>query len=255
MRKRVLLLTCEHGGARVPARYRALFRSRAARAALQTHRGSDHGALELARALHRSLGAPLYHSSTTRLLVDLNRSLGHPALFSEFSRRLEPDERADLLARHYFPHRDAVESWIDQEVRHRHQVLHIGVHSFAPRVLGEVRHADLGLLYDPRRAPEMELCRAWKASLCALDPTVRVRRNYPFLGKANGFVTHLRALFGPHQYIGVELELNQAVLALPGAHRRFTRLIAESLTAALGTGGAVGHGARNPPSRHSSRRS
>jgi predicted N-formylglutamate amidohydrolase len=240
MSKRVLLLTCEHGGVRVPARYRALFRSRAARAALQTHRASDHGALELARALSSSLGAPLYHSNVTRLLVDLNRSLGHPALFSEFSRRLDRAGRADLLERHYFPHRDTVESWIEEQVRRRRQVVHIGVHSFAPRVRGQVRQADLGLLYDPGRASEVELCRAWKAAIEALGPTLRVRRNYPFLGKADGFVTHLRAHFGPKQYIGIELELNQALLARPGAKRRLAGLIAGSLTVALGRLGARG---------------
>lgn len=233
MSETALLLTCEHGGARVPARYRALFRSRAARAALRSHRGSDHGALRLARALRRSFGAPLYHSDVTRLLVDLNRSVGHPELFSEFSRRLDPAERADLLDRHYFPHRNGVESWIDAQIRSGRRVVHIGVHSFAPRLGREVRQADLGLLYDPGRAFEVELCRAWKGSIQALDPALRVRRNYPFLGKANGLVTHLRRRFGAEQYIGVELELNQALFTEPGAERQLRELIVESLGAAL----------------------
>jgi len=233
MSQPALLLTCEHGGARVPERYRALFRSQAAGAALRSHRGSDHGALGLARALRRSFGAPLYYSDVTRLLVDLNRSVGHPELFSEFSRRLSPAERADLLARHYFPHRNAVESWIDGQVRRRRRVVHVGVHSFAPRLRGEVRRADLGLLYDPGRASEVELCGAWKGSICTLDPALRVRRNYPFLGKANGLVTHLRGRFGAEQYIGVELELNQALLTRPGVERHLRAIIVESLRAAL----------------------
>jgi predicted N-formylglutamate amidohydrolase len=229
MTRRVLLLTCEHGGARVPARYRALFRSRAARQALRTHRGSDHGALTLALALRRSLEAPLYESRVTRLLVDLNRSLGHPQLFSEFSKGLDPAERSALLARHYFPHREAVESWIDGQVSRGRQVVHVGVHSFTPRVDGRTRIADLGLLYDPRRAAEAQLCRDWKAALQTLDATLRVRRNYPFLGKADGFVTHLRGIFGPRTYLGIELEVNQARLAAPRSRRRMAQSIAESL--------------------------
>ena len=44
-----LLLTCEHGGNRIPPEYRALFRG--ATAALASHRGWDPGALALARRL------------------------------------------------------------------------------------------------------------------------------------------------------------------------------------------------------------
>lgn len=233
MTRRVLLLTCEHGGAQVPSRYSALFQTRAAREALRTHRGSDHGALALARALHRSLGAPLFESTVTRLLVDLNRSVGHPQLFSEFSKPLDTAERAALLARHYFPHREAVESWIDEQVSRGREVVHIGVHSFTPRLDGQVRTADVGLLYDPARAGELQFCRDWKAALHALDATLRVRRNYPFLGKADGFVTHLRGIFPRRKYLGIELEVNQSRLAAPGPSRRLTRLIAESLAAVL----------------------
>ena len=110
-----VLLTCEHGGAEVPAKYRGLFRSRAAQSALRSHRGSDHGALWLAKTLQRSLRAPLLASTVTRLLVDLNRSLGHPQLFSEFSRPLDPAARVSLLESLYYPHRDRVESWIREQ--------------------------------------------------------------------------------------------------------------------------------------------
>lgn len=233
MSDRALLLTCEHGGARVPAAYASLFQSRAAHAALRSHRGCDHGALSLARSLERSLGAPLFASTVTRLLVDLNRSVGHPELFSALSRRLGPEERTGLLEAHYFPHRDRVQSWIEARARRGHCVLHIGVHSFAPRVDGKRRSADIGLLYDPSRPRERSLCGDWKAALESLDPVLRVRRNYPYLGKANGLVTHLRAAFGPRRYLGIELEANQALLATRAGRRRAARSIGTSLAQIL----------------------
>jgi predicted N-formylglutamate amidohydrolase len=107
------------------------------------------------------------------------------------------------------------------------------VHSFTPRLDGRVRTADVGLLYDPARADELRFCRDWKAALRACDPTLRVRRNYPFLGKADGLVTHLRDTFPRRKYLGIELEVNQARLAAPGASRQLARLIAESLVAVL----------------------
>ncbi len=102
-----LLLSCEHGGNQVPTAYRALFAGAAA--ALQSHRGWDPGALQFARQLARTLGAPLYAASTTRLLVDLNRSIGNRSLFSEFTRPLPAAERRAIVALHYRPHRDRAE--------------------------------------------------------------------------------------------------------------------------------------------------
>jgi len=229
MTKQVLVLTCEHGGARVPSQYQHLFDTAVARRALASHRGSDIGALHLARVLRRDLPAPLYASVVTRLLVDLNRSVGHPKLFSEFSKHLDAKERSALLDRHYFPHRDAVESWIDGQVRRGCQVLHIGVHSFVPRIDGTIRNADVGLLYDPSRIGERRLCQRWRDALATFDPTLRVRRNYPYLGKSDGFVTHLRKRFGAHQYLGVELEGNQALLESIAHRRRVARALTQSL--------------------------
>ena len=233
MKRPVLLLTCEHGGAHVPPRYGELFSSPSAQRLLRSHRGCDLGALSLARALQRSLGAPLYASTLTRLLVDLNRSVGHPRLFSEFSKKLSAAERAALLDEHYFPHRDSVETWIDGRVRSGRQVVHVGVHSFAPRMDGRLRTADVGLLYDPSRATERSFCEMWKDALGEVDPDLRVRRNYPYLGKNDGFVTYLRRIFDQSRYLGIELEMNQSLLATSHGKRRAAEAISSSLGATM----------------------
>ena len=74
MAKPRVVISCEHGGSRIPGRYRHLFAGRAA--LLESHRGWDPGALVMARALSRGLRAPLFASTTSRLLVDLNRKEG-----------------------------------------------------------------------------------------------------------------------------------------------------------------------------------
>ena len=40
------------------------------------------------------------------------------------------------------------------------------------------------------------------------NPELKIRFNYPYLGKADGFTTYLRKIF-PENYIGIELEVNQ----------------------------------------------
>jgi predicted N-formylglutamate amidohydrolase len=207
MTEATIIVTCEHGGRRVPAPYAELFRG-AART-LASHRGWDPGALSVARVLARRLDARFFYSTVTRLLVDLNRSLHHPKLFSEFAAELDPTERETVLARHYHPYRRAVERTVADATRRNGAVFHLSVHTFTPVLGGEIRRADIGLLYDPSRSLEKRTCRRWQEILGEIDPSLRVRRNYPYRGRSDGFTTFLRRRFERRDYLGIELEINQ----------------------------------------------
>ena len=208
------VITCEHGGNRIPAAFAGLFRGQRAR--LDSHRGYDPGALVLARAMARACGAPLVASNVSRLLVDLNRSSGHPGLFSGATRGAPAAVRADILARHYLPYRQRVEGLVGAAVARGRRVVHISSHSFTPVLDGRRRRADVGLLYDPGRSGEATLCACWKSALAQRAPSLRVRRNYPYAGKADGLTSHLRRRFPPAAYVGVELEVNQRIVAAGG---------------------------------------
>jgi predicted N-formylglutamate amidohydrolase len=215
------LVTCEHGGNRIPIPYRAFFVGQ--RRLLDSHRGFDPGAPKMARALAAALAAPLVIATVSRLLVDLNRSVGHPHLFSAPIRAGSPALRAGILERHYFPHRRRVESLVRESVRRGGRVVHIGSHSFTPELDGVVRNADVGLLYDPARAGEAQLCADWQKALAVLAPPVRVRRNYPYAGKGDGLTSYLRREFGAREYVGIELEVNQRIVFAGGSAWRALR--------------------------------
>ena len=85
-------------------------------------------------------------------------------------------------------------------------MIHLSCHSFTPRLAGEWRLTDIGLLFDPARAHEALLCSAWRKALARTR--LRVRRNHPYKGTDDGLTTDLRARFGP-RYIGIEVEVNQ----------------------------------------------
>jgi predicted N-formylglutamate amidohydrolase len=191
----------------VPPRYRAAFAG--AERALASHRGYDSGALELARQFARALHAPLVYSTTSRLLIELNRSLGHPQSFSPYALRLPAQTRVELVRRYYAPYRAAVAGHVARAVSRGRRIVHLSCHSFTPRLAGIVRHADVGLLFDPRRRAEAVFCSRWQASLQASEPRLRVRRNYPYRGAADGLTTDLRRRWPDGAYIGIELEVNQ----------------------------------------------
>ena len=206
-----LLLSCEHGGNRIPRKYGQLFR--AAARDLASHRGWDPGALDVARRLARHFRLPLRAVRWSRLLVEPNRSPTNPRIWSAVTEGLCAEERERILARYWWPHRRDVESAVGTFIARGHRVVHVAVHSFSPELAGEVRSADVGLLYDSRRAGEKALCTRWQGILEELDPELRIRRNYPYRGATDGLPTWLRRRFPARSYAGVELELNQALLA------------------------------------------
>jgi predicted N-formylglutamate amidohydrolase len=201
------LVTCEHGGNRIPARFRSCLAGH--EAVLQTHRAYDAGALPLARKLARALHAPLIVSTVSRLLIELNRSLGHTHLYSEFTQHAAPKLRDALLKEYYLPYRDQVRTQVAQATQRGKRVLHLSSHSFTPIFNSEVRDADIGLLYDPARHGERELCRSWKRCLRIQTPQFKSRLNYPYRGTDDGLTQHLRRHFGNEDYFGIELEINQ----------------------------------------------
>ncbi len=226
-----VILSCEHGGNRVPAAWRGVLQDAVL---LNSHRGWDAGALNMARHMARQLGAPLHAAQITRLLVDLNRSTTHPRLHSEAVRQLDAAQRQRIVARHYRPFREAFEEDVHAHIEQGHQVLHISVHSFTPELNGEQRNADIGLLYDPSRQAERALCLRWQALLKATDPQWRVRRNYPYAGIEDGHATALRKHFDARHYAGIELEVNQR-FALEGGHlwKQIKRDLTRSLQSLL----------------------
>lgn len=173
------------------------------------------------------------------MLVDLNRSLGHPALFSQFGNAEPMAVKTAILERHYFPFRFQVEAFVGNAIARGLHVVHVSSHSFTPVWNGIARTADIGLLYDPRRTSERLLCRNWqRAILEARPPALRVRLNYPYRGTADGFTVHLRRRFGD-AYLGIELEINQRHTRSPGHWAPFRRRVLAALLTALSDGGRL----------------
>lgn len=223
-----LVITCEHGGYEVPPDYASLFVGH--EALLPTHRGWDAGALTLAEEMADALNAPLFASTTTRLLIDLNRSIGHKALHSEATRSLPLGQRRQIAARFYRPHRDAVESAVALQIDAGKRVVHIASHSFTPELAGKIRQADVAWLYDPKRVGEIAMATQWSGALKRHCPGLKLRRNYPYQGKEDGLTAMLRKRYSPECYVGIELEVNQRFVMTGGdAWDRLRAAIIQSL--------------------------
>ena len=201
------VLSCEHASHRIPAAYRHLFR--AYPDLLISHRGWDPGALECATRLAKQLHMSLIKGTCNRLVVDLNRSLHHRQVFSEFTRPLPKTVRQAIIDSIYHPYREQLRQTIARRIAEHGFVLHLSLHSFSPVMKGSPRRADIGLLYDPRRKFEKAIAARLQLHLTALNPGLKIRRNYPYRGAADGATTQCRRDFSGRVYAGVEIEINQ----------------------------------------------
>jgi predicted N-formylglutamate amidohydrolase len=201
------LITCEHGGNRVPDPYKSLFDDD--KDVLETHKGWDIGILPVAKGFAEKYSFPLYYSETSRLLVELNRSLDAPDLFSKFSLHLPKESKDKILREYYFPYRNKFEDKIQENINIERKVIHISFHSFTPVLDGKVRQTDVGLLFDPQQPLEKAFCERWKTSLIESGSDLQVDHNSPYQGIDDGFTTYLRTKFHSSDYAGIEIEVNQ----------------------------------------------
>ncbi|HCA89987.1 MAG TPA: N-formylglutamate amidohydrolase [Legionellales bacterium] len=223
MKKWQLLFTCEHAVNTIPKAflpdilpyYKAI---------LSTHQALDIGALEIAQYLSQYLRAPLFKANISRLLIDMNRSLYHPTCFSFISKKLSSAKKRTLVTHYYLPYRAQITQSIYQLIQAHTPVLHLSIHSFTPKLNGLKRQNDLGILGDFTRHFEQQFAYQWQEQL-QQNTRLITRLNYPYNGYDDGLTTTLRTLFSEQDYIGIELEINQALLS----SKKACHLIAQDL--------------------------
>jgi predicted N-formylglutamate amidohydrolase len=202
-----LIVTCEHAGNQVPQQYHHIFSD--IKDILESHRGYDPGAREIARFLATEYSAPLFICETTRLLIEPNRSLDSHQLYSEYSQKLCETDNDQILQQYYYPHRNGVEDVISKLTK---PVLHLSIHTFTPVLDGKERTVDVGLLFDPDRKAETDFCAKLMDALEQMLSDLRLEFNEPYKGTDDGFTTYLRTRFPDEDYLGIEIEINQKFL-------------------------------------------
>jgi predicted N-formylglutamate amidohydrolase len=224
MKKIVVVITCEHGGNHIPDEFYPYFVI--AKKVVSSHKGWDLGALNLAKALSSQLETPLFYSETSRLVIELNRSIGSSELFSSY---MTPVAGSEVLEKYYLPYRNEVENHIDKLVKDS-MVLHLSIHSFTPVWEGVERTTDIGILIDEDAPNELMLGNLWEKELRNSFHELQIDINKPYNGKDDGFTTHLRQKYQFKNYLGVELEMNQKY---EHAFVTWSELIANSLQLAI----------------------
>jgi predicted N-formylglutamate amidohydrolase len=223
---RKLIISCEHAGNEVPEEYHHLFEHKPE--TLQTHRGIDIGALELTNTIAETMEQEAYLHTVTRLLVDLNRSVQSPTLFSEYTKDQPRSVREHIFKKYYQPHRKRIEEKVTEIIDQGDRAVHIGVHTFTPVWNGREREVDIGFLYDPTRKHEDQFCRVWRKEVKDRCPGLCLKMNKPYRGTMDGLTTYLRSNHPAEGYLGIEIEVSQRFTKQKG-WKKLQQKIANSL--------------------------
>lgn len=227
-----VLVLCDHAGKVVPGGLATLG---IGEDALDRHIGWDIGAADLTRALARRLRAPAILNHCSRLVIDANRRPGSetsiPAVSDDCvvpgNRDLPPAEVAERVRRYFLPYHRAVARRIGA-FRHAGTVPAIvSLHSFTPRMHGEDRPWQVGVLWrhDRRLAdPALAYLRG-RGDLLVGD-------NQPYSGLGEfGFTIefHTQRTRLPH----VMFEVRQDEIAAREDAERWAGILAEALEPTL----------------------
>jgi predicted N-formylglutamate amidohydrolase len=201
------VFTCEHGGNLIPDPYKPLFEN--FKSTLTTFKAYDIGAMNLYKDLLEETGDYGNHFQYCRMLVDVDKDIKSPQLFSQPVSKLPTKERNKILKQFYYPWREEVENQIASLSRSNY-VLHCSVHTFPQVVNGVVRNVDVAVLFDTEREWEALFAGKFVEFLRQENPKLLVEPNYPIPGGHEGFVHYLKQQKFSKKYIGIQLEVNQS---------------------------------------------
>lgn len=221
-----VLILCDHAGRHVPPELEQLGLSDEA---LARHIGWDIGAAEVTRELSRLLDAPALLDHMSRLVIDPNRRPGTLTSIPEISdgcvvpgnQGLTPASRLDRVLRWFLPYHRAVARRIGAFRRAGRIPVVIAIHSFTPRMNGEDRPWQVGVLWRGDR----RLAAPVLAALEARGDLV-VGDNQPYSGLRDfGFTVqfHAQRTRLPH----IMFELRQDEIATTADALRYARIVHE----------------------------
>lgn len=200
-----LLFVADHASNHIPESYRNLGVDEAH---LQEHIAWDIGSLDVARGVRNRTGGRLLHAPVSRLVIDLNRAPDHPGLIPESSdgilipgnMNLSNEERQRRLELFFHPYHNTLSAELDTMLETEDKVALVSVHSFTPRMNGQVRPWHVGILYnqDDRLA-----CRA--IDWLRREPGLVVGDNEPYSGRLLNYTMDRHAEARGLPYLSIEI--------------------------------------------------
>ena len=232
------LLVCDHAGRQRPA---ALGNMGVAAADWDRHIAWDIGAAGVCDSLAARLGATCIAQAYSRLVIDCNRTPGHPTSIPPVSDATPIPVNAGLAAAAaaqreaeiFAPYHAAIAETLDRRARAGVRNVLVAMHSFTPVLAGVARPWQAGVLYNRSPGLSRALARLLQAE------GFLVGDNEPYrLSDDSDYTVPVHAERRSLPY--VELEVRQDLLATAEGQRAWAARLARLLPLALDAAGAAG---------------
>lgn len=229
------LLVCDHASAEIPVELSSLG---LAAEDLRRHIAVDIGAADLTRALAVDLGMPAVLAPWSRLVVDCNRAPGDSTAIVDSSdgtrvpgnAGLDSSSRQARIERFHRPYHETIDAVLDKALATGAIPALIAIHSFTPRLNGNDRPWQVGILWDRDDRLATPLLAALRAERLVVGD------NEPYSGRhpTNYTVDRHGARRGiPHVSIEVRQDLIDSPEGVTSWRRLLARVIRQSLHATL----------------------
>jgi predicted N-formylglutamate amidohydrolase len=227
------VIVCDHAGRAVPARLHALGLPEAV---LGLHVAYDIGAAGLARALGARLGACVILQTYSRLVIDCNRPVGHPASIAEISdgiaipgnAGLTEAERAARARAIHAPYHARIGAELAARAARGARTVLLCQHSFTPAMNGNSRPWHVGVLHLGDSAVSLAMLAALRR-----EGDLVVGDNQPYAMNASDFTAPFHARDSGCAML--EIEVRQDLIAHPADQQawadRLARLAQEAVAA------------------------
>lgn len=227
-----LIILCDHATNHVPPVFDDLGLDEVS---LGDHIAVDIGAAEVTRLMAEMMGISAVLAPVSRLVIDVNRDLGHAGLIPVISDGIQiPGNRAltaaDTEARvkaYYEPFHAAANDLVDAHLEAGKSPFIIGMHSFTPTMNGEDRPWHSGFLWnkDHRLAQAM-------IGILECETDMVIGDNKPYSGKD---LFHTMEIHGAQKGLpAVTVEVRNDLLCNPDHYMQWARLFANTLDELFG---------------------
>lgn len=227
------LVICDHASNALPPDYGTLGLPASE---FSRHIAFDIGAVGVARALARLLGAPAVLARFSRLLVDLNRGEDDPTIVMKLSdgavvpanrdvdASRDADEFARRIAMFHAPYHAAIAAALTRAEEAGVVPVILSVHSFTPAWRGRARLWHTGILWDRDDRVPAPLIEALRA-----EPGLVVGDNEPYTGRLKNdcLYRHGTARGFPHALIEIRQDLIESAEGQIEWAVRYARLLRE----------------------------
>lgn len=205
-----IMVSCEHGGDTIPEEWKHLFDGK--HDAMQSSRTCEYGVRWLYDSIAPEIADYADIAEVSQIVVDVDGSIGNGTALSEITSELSAQDAGKIIRDYYLPYQIEFEDRAECWAQDGESMLMVGLHTFEPIVRNIPLGMDIGLIFDHTDSEERSLALRIKRGFEKNAPWLRVRFNAPHKVKEDGFVQHMRDMYGSRGLKGIEIEVGENVI-------------------------------------------